>query len=347
MLYVTTRIEEDAFTANRSLAENRGPGGGFFVPMRLPVLDRQQILQLGEKPFSQNVADVINLLFNRSLDGWGVEFGIGRYPVKLVRLNSRITVAETWHNPSWRFERLAMGVEKAVRQSDQIRQTPSDWLMIASRIAVLFGIFGDLINSGTVSPDAPMDVAVPSGDFSAVMAAWYARQWGLPIGNIAVACNENAACWNLLHKGELRTDAVAVKTSTPGCDYAVPTDLERLIFGTLGLGENLRFVECCRKGQPYYLEEHQLAQLRKGIFVSVVSGKRMESTIPNLFGTCGYIADPYTALACCGLTDYRARTGEGRQALILSEESPAFSLELISGSMGIRPAELKKRINNS
>lgn len=347
MLYVTTRIAGDAFTAHRSLTENRGPGGGFFLPMRMPKYDRKQILALGEKSFSQNVAEVINELFNTELDGWAVEFGIGRYPVKLVRLSSRVSVAETWHNPSWRFERLAMGIEKAVRQSDQIREPPSDWLMIASRIAVLFGIFGELIHSGTVGPDSLMDVAVPSGNFSAVMAAWYARDWGLPIGNIVCVCNENAGVWNLLHKGEIRTDAVAVKTETPACDYTVPTDLERLIFATLGVHETMRFVETCRRGGTYYLEKYQVDVLRDRVWASVVSEKRMESTIPNLYKTCGYIADPYTALTYSGLTDYRARSGEGRPALILSDENPAFSLNLIARTMGLSPAELKKRINKA
>ena len=56
MLYVTTRAAADAFTAFRALTENRGPEGGFFVPMRLPVFDEDQIAQLAEKTFSQNVA---------------------------------------------------------------------------------------------------------------------------------------------------------------------------------------------------------------------------------------------------------------------------------------------------
>lgn len=347
MLYVTTRIEGDAFTAHRSLAENRGPGGGFFLPMRMPKFTEAEIKALGEKSFSQNVADVINLLFNTELDGWAVEFAIGRYPMKLVTVSSRATIAETWHNPSWRFERLAMGIEKAVRQSDQIRETPSDWLMIASRIAILFGIFGEMLHSGVLLPGNTLDAAVPSGDLSALMAAWYAREWGLPIGNIVCVCNENAGIWNLLGKGELRTDAVAVKTATPSCDYAVPTDLERLIFATLGQQETARFVETCRRGEPYYLESYQTAQLRRGVHASVISERRMESAILNLFKTSSYLADPYTALAYSGLIDYRARTGESRPALILSEESPAFSLGILSQAMGVSPAELKKRINKA
>ena len=345
MLYVTTRLDRDAYTAHRALTESRAPDGGFFTPMQLPVFSHKEIAQLGEKPFSRNVAEIVNLFFGSELDSWAIEFAIGRYPVKTVSVSGRTTIAETWHNPTWRFERLAKGVEKAIRQSDDISQTPTDWLMIASRIAVLFGLFGELIHDGAVSRDEPMDLVVPCGNFAPVMAAWYAKQWGLPISTILVCCNENAAAWNLLHKGELRTDATLFNTDTPACDHVVPQDLERLIHAALGIREKERFLDCCTNKENYYLEKPQFDKLRAGISVSVVSGRRMESTIKTLYLTDGYISDPYTALCYSGLIDYRSRTGERRNALILSEESPAFSLGLISRSLGVSPAEVKKRID--
>ena len=341
MLYVTTRVSQDAFTAQRALTENRCPEGGFFVPMQLPRFEKAQIADLAEKSFSQNAADILNLLFGTRLDGWAVEFGIGRYPVKLVALNSKITVAETWHNPVWRFERLACGIEKAIRQSDQINKTPSDWLMIASRIAVLFGIFGQLLEEGQLVENEKLDVSLPAGDLSALMAVWYARRMGLPIGTIVCCTNENTGLWNLFHKGELRTDMTAVRTHTPDCDRTVPKDLERLIFAVLGRSEAVSFSEVCRTGGAYSLEPEQVKLLREGIHVSVVSEKRMASTIPNLYKTTGFVADPYTALAYSGLTDYRAAAGENRKALIMADESPALSMDLIAACMDVTQAEVK------
>ena len=103
------------------MSEDRGPDGGLFVPFTMPHPDRQQIKSLANKHFSQNVADIINLFFSTQLDSWAIEFSIGRYPVKLIPVSSRETVAETWHNPVWKFERLAKGIEKAIRQSDEVR----------------------------------------------------------------------------------------------------------------------------------------------------------------------------------------------------------------------------------
>ena len=347
MLYLTTRNQSRSYPAEQALSEDRAPDGGCYIPAEMPRFGRQEILALGERSFAANAAAMINLLFDTELDSWALEFAIGRYPVNLVSISGRATVAETWHNPAWRFTRLVQGVEKAIRQSDQISQTPTDWLMIGTRIAVLFGIFGELIREGEVSPEDPVDLALPSGDFSGVMAAWYAREWGLPIGNIICASNENPAAWNLLHKGELKTDAVPVSTETPACDIAVPGDLERLIFHTLGPQETGRYLRTCAEGANYYLERYQTDQIRKGIQVSVVSASRMEATVSSLWRSSNYIADPYTALSYSGLIDCRSRVGMGRHTLILSEESPAFSLGLLSRCLNMTPGELKKRIDKA
>ena len=114
MLYVTTRTKNDTFTAARALAEDRSSDGGLFVPLRLPQFDPAQIRQLGKQSFSQNVADVINLFFGTKLDSWAIEFAVGRYPVKVTAITGRELVAETWHNPTWKFERMARGIEKAI-----------------------------------------------------------------------------------------------------------------------------------------------------------------------------------------------------------------------------------------
>lgn len=345
MLYVTTRVRQDTFTASHALCSGRGPEGGFFVPKNLMKYPLSEIKALGKKGFAQNVADVINLLFGTSLDNWSVEFAIGCYPVKLVNAGSRTLVAETWHNPAWKFERLARGIEKAIRQSDQIRQEPSDWLVIASRMAVLFGIFGELIKAGAVSADSPMDVVVPTGDFSAPMACWYVREMGLPIANILVCSNENGSAWNLIHKGELRTDAAVADTDTPLCDHAVAEGLERLIFSTLGLEHSVEFTECCRKNSNFYLEPHELQALRQGLYASVVSRRQMESAVTSLYSSAGYLADPYTALCVAGIGLYRSKSGESRPALVISEESARFHLGVLARCLGTTAAELKNVID--
>ena len=68
MLYLTTRSKQNTYTAARALTEDRGPDGGFYVPLQLPRLDDSEIKSLGANSFSQNVAEVINLFFGTRLD---------------------------------------------------------------------------------------------------------------------------------------------------------------------------------------------------------------------------------------------------------------------------------------
>ena len=341
MLYVTTRSNRETYTSARALSEDRSPDGGFFVPMRLPQFDRSHIKDLSGKTFSQNVADIINLFFGTKLDCWSVEFAIGRYPVKITPISGREVVAEAWHNPSWRFERLARGFEKAILQSDKISPKASDWLMVASRIAVLFGVFGELLKDGA---EMPIDLAVPSGDFSGTIAAWYAREMGLPIANILCCCNDNNGPWRLLHKGEIRTDGIPFRTDTPRCDQIVPRDLERLIHAVLGTKAAGQFANVCCEKNTFYLDPEQQEMLRRGIYVPVTALRRLESAVSNLCLNCRYFSDPYTALCYSGILDYRSVTGEGRKVLIISEESPEFSLEFLGKCLGLSPWELKKRM---
>ena len=219
---------------------------------------------------------------------------------------------------------------------------PSDWLIIAIRISVLFGIYGKLLQDGIIAKGQKLDVAVPSVDLSQMMSVWYARKMGLPIGTIVCCCNENNALWTLFHKGELRTDVIAQYTHTPACDYSVPTDLERLIFAVFGHDEVSRFREACMTGRTYYLDTEQMVHLCEGIHVSVVGSKRLGTIIPNLYKTTGLIADPYTALSYGGLIDYRAISGGSGPALIISEESPLFSMEFVAQCMDMLPKELKR-----
>ena len=345
MLYLTTRSAIDSFTPARALSDDRAPDGGFFVPMQLPVLDRSQITELGRKSFSQNVAEIINLCFGTELDNWSVEFAIGRYPVKTVSVGTREIVAETWHNPVWKFERMVRGIEKAIRQSDHVRDVPSDWLMVAARMACLFGIYGELLARGMITAEETLDVAWPCGTFAGPMAGRYAKRMGLPIGTNLCCCNDNNGVWNLLHKGQIRTDAQSVPTDTPACDIMAPVGLERLIYETLGRNAANGFASVCRDGGTFYLEEDQLKKLRAGMYAPVTGSRRLESAVKSLYNSCGYHADVYTAMCYSGMLDYRSVTGESHTVLIISEESPTYSLPYLAKCLNTTPNELKHRIN--
>lgn len=344
MLYVTTRTKNDAFTAARAMNLDRGPDGGLFIPFHLPVFTRQEINALGEKSFGQNVADILNLFFSTKLTGWDVDMAIGRNPIRHKAMNYRIIVSELWHNADHHFARIMNSLAERIHPDGQLIGAPSNWVQTAVRIAVLFGVFGELQRTGQVRADSPVDIAVPTGSFAAPMAAWYGRKMGLPIGTIVCGCNENSALWELLHRGQMDTGALAVQTNTPEDDFAIPPDLERLICEACGQEEAGNFFWSCTEGGTYAPTELSCDALRKGVFAAVVSQDRVLSIIPSVYRTSQYILDPYSALAYGALSDYRARFGSSRTVLLLCEKSPIACSETVSEAMGISLNELKKRM---
>ena len=328
MLYVTTRNQRDAFTAQRALRENRGPDGGLYLPFRAPFYTPDGLDTLADMSFGQRVAEVLNCLFQCKCTGWDVDFCVGRAPVRLTPLGHRLHVAEAWHNPGWTYERMARELSALLLQEPTV---PNGWLRIALRVALLFGIYGELRGSGI----GTADIVVVSGDFSAPISAYYARQWGLPIGNIVCCCNENSELWDLLCHGQMRTDAVSIPTIIPEADAALPEQLERLICEAGGAAEVERYLEVCRRGGVYAPCDAVLAKLRKGFCVSVVSSRRILETIPSVYRTHGYVLAPGSALAYAGLMDYRAKMGQARNAVVLAENSPIRDKGIIAPALGI------------
>ncbi len=326
MLYVTTRNKYDTYTVHKANQSDRGPDGGLYLPFRMPELTKEEIQAFPQQTFCQRIASLLNLFFGTQLTAWDVELYGGKNPVKLVPMSHRILVAETWRNYDQDFARFAARLAARICEDKDNSRKPTSWIEIAIRIAVLFGIFAEL-----PAMHAPLDIAVATGNFAAPMAAWYAREMGLPIGNI-ICSHNHPSVWNLLHQGEVRADE------------NVPENMERLITATLGVEENLRFCELREKGRIYATRTGMLESLRKGMYATVSSQDRVNALIPSVYRMAGYVMGPETALAYSGLQDYRVRTGETRLVLLLSDKSPATDVQMVAQSMEMSEYRLREII---
>ncbi len=345
MLYLSTRNKNDTQTAYKAIHNDFCMDGGLYVPFRLPAYSTEEIAALGSKSFSQNMADVLNLFFSAGLTGWDVEFLIGRSCVKIASMSHRVLIGELWHNANWNFDYLVQTLSDRLRREDA-GSRPALWVQIAVRIASVFGIYGMMLSENAIAADDMIDFAVPAGDFSAPMAVWHARKIGLPIGNIICGCNENGALWDLVNLGELPTSNTVVSTTTQLGDMAVPAGIERLIFDRLGQEEACRFAEAKEKGRTYFPSEEAEIVWNDGLFAAVISVSRVNSVIHNVYRNTDQIIGPYDALAYGSLLDYRAKTGQGGIAVLLSERSPLCDENTVSAALKIDRAELKRRLQS-
>ena len=309
MLYVSTRDHLDAFTTGRVLDADYAPDGGLFVPFRLPVFSFEEVEGILSLSFGDAVSKIFNLFFTGHLTGWDVEFAIGRVPVKLFQMNHRLIVAELWHNPGGMFDYI---VEKlyACVHSDACRNKPTEWVKLAVRISVLFGVFTLVQKDGYVAAHGTVDLALPADDFSVPMAAWYARKMGLPIGMVICGCNMNSGFWDLLRKGEYNTAAAPAVTRIGH---------ERLVRECLGVEACKKYVFQCDAGRVYTLTDDARETLGEGLYAAVVGKARIESLENAVRKSTGYYLSEGAALAYGALQDYRAGSGEGRISLIFTD----------------------------
>lgn len=344
MLYNTTRNANDVHTAYKTIHMDCADNGGLFMPFSMPKLEYKDIMALKDRSFGENVAATLNVFFGACLTGWDIDFAIGRNCIQNVAINNRLLISESWHNSHWRFDYILQTLSDHLRK-EGIGQAPTNWVRIAISIASLFGIYGNLLSAGLIADRGLLDVAVTAGDFSMPMACWYAREMGLPIGNIICGCNSNGAVWELLHRGQLNPAALLNHTCTPNVDFVVPRDLERLIRGAAGERETERFLTSCQNETLFQANEVTFEKLRSGVYASVNSDSRVASLISNFYSTNHYVLSPYAALAYGSLTDYRAKTGESRTALVISECSPVRDDRFVASAMDITVPELEKILN--
>lgn len=329
MRYVTTRNQRQVYTAKQALGEDRGADGGFFVPCPMPAYSQADLEELWALPFTARIARVLNDLFDTTLTQWDVDFCVGRRPVRLVRLPQRILQAQCWHN--WEGDLSFLVRVLASRLRGDGETIAQEWIDVAVRIALLLAILGEVRQAAEIPPGQKMDVSLLSGQFLGPISAWYARAWGAPIGNIVCCCNENNLIWELLCRGQLRTDAIAVPTGTPLGDVAVPMGLEWLISAAGGPQEVSSYLEAVWQGGIYTPDETVLESMTQGMAVSVVGRQRMEATLRSVYA-CGTLLSPYDGLCHAGLLDHRTKTGSRAWALIFSERAPRLDSQAVAAA---------------
>ena len=115
-----------------------------------------------------------------------------------------------------------------------------------------------------------------------------------------------------------------------------------MIYACGGLAEVDIYLDACRRGGMYCPRDSVLPRLGEGLDVSVVSSRRMSSTISGIRGSAGYLLSPYAALAYAGLLDFRGRTGESCHALVLAEKSPICDAGTVANALGVSEDALEQ-----
>ena len=187
-------------------------------------------------------------------------------------------------------------------------------------------------------PHRPVSFAVPTGNFGDVLAGWYAKRMGLPVGRLIVATNENDILARALATGEYRPAGVR-PTQSPSMDIQVSSNFERLLFERLGRdAERVRaLMGALKQSGGFTIPGDALEAIRAEFDASRGSEAECEAEMTRAWRDSGVLIDPHTAIGV-----HAARAALRRDAktpvVALATAHPAKFPEAVEKATGVRPA---------
>lgn len=180
-----------------------------------------------------------------------------------------------------------------------------------------------LLEEEKIKAGEAVNFVVPTGNFGNILAAFYAKQMGLPIHKLICASNENKVLYDFFTTGIYDRNREFMLTSSPSMDILVSSNLERLIYRIAGddPDKNRELMSELRQDGRYTITEEMKAQLAD-FYGNYASEEETARTIHDLYDKTGYVIDTHTAVASCVYKKYLKDTGDASVSVIASTASP-------------------------
>ena len=192
-----------------------------------------------------------------------------------------------------------------------------NWGRLLPQIVYYLSSYATLVKSGKLEPGEILDVCVPTGNFGNILAAWYAKQMGTPIGKLFCASNENRVLTDFINTGEYSVvNREFVLTPSPSMDILISSNMERQLFELTGRNGNLiaQWMDNLKEKGVFTVDKATLEKLQADFASDSIDNKTCLETINNVFRKHNYLVDPHTAVAIKVAENLRSE----RQVLIAS-----------------------------
>lgn len=193
---------------------------------------------------------------------------------------------------------------------------------LVPQVAYYVYAYASLVRMGKLSDGELMNVVVPTGNFGNILAAYYAKNMGLPIGKLICASNENKVLYDFFRTGSYDRNREFILTSSPSMDILISSNLERLIYKIAGSEEkNKEMMGALSKDGKYEITEAMKVQLAD-FYGNYAKEEESAAVIKKLYEDTGYVIDTHTAVAAAVYQKYEAETGDKTTTVIASTASP-------------------------
>ena len=216
-----------------------------------------------------------------------------------------------------------------------------NWGRLLPQIVYYIWTYIKAVEQGSIQAGTPLNVVVPTGNFGNLLAAYYAKRMGIPLGKLICASNQNNVLADFFIDGEYDSKRPFYQTISPSMDILISSNFERFLYEMSGrdgekvtawyhqLGEEGRF-----KVDPATLE-----RCRATVYAGWADEKETQAMIHKMYTHHGYVVDPHTAVGIKVYEDYCRETGDDTYTVVASTASPFKFASTVLKNIAAVPAE--------
>ena len=185
--------------------------------------------------------------------------------------------------------------------------------------------YADLLKQGALKAGEPMNVVVPTGNFGNILASYYAKQMGIPIGKFVCASNKNKVLFDFFETGKYDRNREFYVTTSPSMDILISSNLERMIYRIAGndAKQCAKFMAALTKDGEYVITDAMKAELSE-FFGAFGSEEETAVKIREVYDKEGYVMDTHTAVAAVAYDKYKAATGDDKTPTVIASTASPY-----------------------
>ena len=211
---------------------------------------------------------------------------------------------------------------------------------LAPQVVYYFKAYADLVKRGCIAAGEPVDFVVPTGNFGDILAGYFAKGLGLPVGKLVCASNKNNILTDFLTTGVYDRNRPFYKTVSPSMDILVSSNLERLLF-LLSRDAQLvgSLMASLNKTGAYAVPAFLKEQLDGLFFAGCCDDEGTKKAIGQVWQQYGYLMDTHTGVAYDVAQQYKAACPDHAPVVILSTASPYKFPAAVLQALGEAPGD--------
>ena len=218
-----------------------------------------------------------------------------------------------------------------------------NWGRLLPQIVYYYWAYLQAVEQGNVTPGSKMNVVVPTGNFGNLLAAYYAKRMGLPIGQIISASNKNNVLVDFFSTGVYQSQRAFFQTISPSMDILVSSNFERFLYEMSGRdAQKLQSWYDSSNQGTFTVDSVTLEQCQATVYAGWSDEDETLETISRSYKAYQYVFDPHTAVGMKVYEDYLAATKDQTYTVIASTASPfKFSSNVLAALEGEKEESLR------